>query len=99
MPTAPTTLTRLSGPMSGRLRTARLDAGLTQQDAAFATGLALKTISNYENSDYAGRRKYVNVQALAALYGRDVNEIWGARGQEIPRTGCTSPSPAYALAS
>ncbi len=93
------TTTRLSGPMSGRLKTIRLDAGLTQQDIADATGLALKTVNNYENPQYAGARKFVNVQAIATLCGRDVYEVWGARGQQIPRTGCTSPTPAYALAS
>lgn len=85
--------------MSGRLRTARLDAGLTQQDAAFATGLALKTINNYENPHYAGARKYVNVKALADLYERDVTEIWGARGQGIPRTGCFSQTADLAIAN
>lgn len=74
-------------------------AGLTQQDVANALGIALKTVNNYENPNYAGARKALVVRAWAALCGRGFEEIWGAAGRELARSGCTSQTPAYAAAS
>lgn len=78
----PTTRTRLTGPMSQRIRTARNGAGLTQHQLADITGLALKTINNYENPLYPGKRKKLYIQAIAAACGRDLKEIWGAADQQ-----------------
>lgn len=64
-----TTRRRLTGPMSQRLRTARVNAGYTQQEIADLTGMSLKSVNNYENARYAGNRKAIYVRAWAGICG------------------------------
>lgn len=82
-----TTLTRLEGTMSQRLRTSREEAGYTQQALADLIGTCLKTIHNYENRSYAGARKKIVVGRWAELTGRDFEELWPS-GQEFSCRAC-----------
>jgi transcriptional regulator with XRE-family HTH domain len=80
-----TTRTRLTGPMSRRLRQSRLAAGLTQQQLADEVGASLKTINNYENDAYPRARKRYIVREWADATGRTFDELWGPPGREISR--------------
>lgn len=85
--------------MSARLRAAREGAGLTQQQIADATGASLKTVNNYENPKYLGAKKLYILRDWAELCGRNIEEITGPARRPLARSGCTSQTPAYALAS
>lgn len=92
-------LRRLTGPMSKRLRAAREDALLTQQQLADLIGMSLKSVNNYENPLYEGARKAVYVREWARVTGREFKHIWGARtpsDQGIARTRCRVQTPVAA---
>lgn len=82
--------------MSQRLRTARVAAGLTQQQLADAIGASLKTVNNYENPNYAGARKPYVVREWAELTSHTFEQIWGRPGRELPRSGWASQTAALA---
>lgn len=94
MATSTPTRRRLTGPMSQRLRTARMALGLTQQDVADQLDISLKTVNNYENPNYAGARKALVVRAWASLCDRQFKELWGTSHQPISRTGWSSETAA-----
>lgn len=76
--------------MSQRLRTARVQAGLTQQELADKIGVHLRTVSNYESHEYhRGRKGYV-VQLWAIACDVDPKVIQTDRGQVIDRFGWLS---------
>lgn len=88
---------RLIGPMSRRLRAARNHAGLTRLELAERIGLSVRAVNYYEDPKYARARKPYIVRSWAEACGRDHEEIWGAVGRELPRSGCISQTPALAL--
>lgn len=96
MPTV-TPTRRLTGPMSKRLRAARVEAGFTQQELADRIGVVLKTVNNYENHKYPGARKIIVVRAWAQTCGRDFEDIWGRSRQGIARTGWPSRTAGQTL--
>ncbi|MBQ0071699.1 MAG: helix-turn-helix transcriptional regulator [Spirochaetales bacterium] len=51
---------------SEKVRTARLEAGLTQKELALTTGIALRTIQNYESGERMPKKKsYYSLLATA----------------------------------
>lgn len=88
---------RLIGPMSRRLRAARTTAGLSRRELAEQIGVSLRAVNYYEDPNYARARKPYIVRDWAEACGRDYEEIWGAPGRELARSGCVSQTPAYAL--
>jgi transcriptional regulator with XRE-family HTH domain len=84
--------------MSRRLKAARTDAGFTQQDLADLTGIALKTVNNYENSTYARARKPYVVRTWAEACGRDFEELWGPSERPLDRSGWLGRTPHHQAA-
>ena len=97
MPTA-ATKTRLRGPMSLRLRDARITAGLSRKQLAIRTGIAERTINYYENPAYKRHRKPSFVRDIAEATGRDFEELWGPAEHPFDRSGCTSKTPRQVAA-
>lgn len=97
MPTA-ATKTRLRGPMSLRLRDARITAGLSRRQLARLTGIAERTINNYESADYKRHRKPSFVRDIATATNRDFEELWGPAEHPFDRSGWFSGTPAHAAA-
>lgn len=85
MPT--TAKTRLSGPMSLRLRDARITAGLSRRELAERTDIAERTINYYEDRTYSRRRKAAYVRAIAEATGRSFEELWGTKDKPFDRSG------------
>jgi len=60
-------------PYTVSLKAARVNAGLTQMDAANALGKSKQTIVNWENGSSA--IKYVDLVRLAELYGAPIEML------------------------
>ena len=88
---------RLIGPMSRRLKAARVAAGLSRRQLAEQIDISVRAVNYYESPSYGRARKSYIVRDWAEACGRDFEEIWGAPGRELARSGCTSQTPAYAL--
>lgn len=78
---------RITGPIWDRLRIARDNAGLTQQELAERLEVALKTVNNYENPRNLGTRKKPTVRAWAAECGASFTTLWG-RDQGVAADRC-----------
>lgn len=65
-----------------RLRSKRLEKGLSQAEAAAATGIPLSTYSGYERAQLPGGRDYKpeHVRDYARLFGTTVN--WLMTGED-----------------
>lgn len=74
-------LAKRSESFSGRLRQLRRDAGLTLQQVSEKTGLALSTISKFENNHSSPT--YENIVRLAEGLGIDVSELFSTHPQPM----------------
>jgi DNA-binding XRE family transcriptional regulator len=81
------TKTRLTGPMSLRLRDARITAGLSRKGLAQLIGASERTVNYYESPAYGRARKSYIVRDWAEATGREVEELWGTKEQPLNRTG------------
>lgn len=59
--------------MAINLKAARVNAGLTQEEAAKELNISRNTIRSYEQ--YRSKPDIATAQKLAALYGMSVNDI------------------------
>ena len=59
--------------MAMKLKAARVNAGLTQQQACIALGISKSTLSNYEN--YITKPDIEMAKKIASLYGVTVDDI------------------------
>ena len=87
---------RLTGPMSRRLRLARIDAGLSRRALSKLVGISERAVNYYEDPSYARARKPIVVRAWAQATGRQFEEIWGTTEQGIGRTGWLSETAGHA---
>lgn len=94
-----TTQSRLTGPMSLRLRNARIQAGLSVKSLHLLTGISIRAINYYEDPRYSGARKSLAVKAWADATGRDFEELFGTPERPLARTGWLRPTADLAHAS
>jgi DNA-binding XRE family transcriptional regulator len=87
MPTTPTRK-RLTGPTSGRLLSARNEAGLSRKALADLIGISERAVAYYEDHTYARARKPIVVRAWAEACGRTFEELWPQRDVEVRRRAC-----------
>ena len=87
MSTHPSSKKRLTGPMSRRLRLARIDAGLSRRALSELIGISERAVNYYEDPSYARARKPYIVRAWAEATGRKFEDIWGTTERGIGRTG------------
>lgn len=82
------TKTRLTGPMSLRLRDARITAGMSRRELAEVVGMSERAVNYYEDRNYSRARKSSLVNLWAQATGRTFEELWGAASEQpILRTG------------
>jgi putative transcriptional regulator len=74
-PSGPVRAPEAGGAAGARIRTARKDAGLTQQGLSAAVGVSRQTIIAMETGDYAPS-VYLAVKTARAL-GVTVEALWG----------------------
>jgi transcriptional regulator with XRE-family HTH domain len=67
-------------PKLNSLKLARLGKGLSQWQVSRETGISQSTISLYEQ-EYR-EPKPAHKEALAKLYGKEVEELWGETSNE-----------------
>ena len=71
-----------SNPLPERLRQARSETGLTQEQVAARAGLTYNSISRYENG--AAYPSQLALNMLASLYGKPVEWFFGEGDQRQP---------------
>lgn len=66
--------------IADRLQLARRVIGMDQSTLAAKTGIARRTVFNYEDRDYSGKRNIIYVRAISAALGVDIN--WVLTGEK-----------------
>jgi transcriptional regulator with XRE-family HTH domain len=75
-----------------RLRELRDEAGKTQLDLAYESGVGLRTIARYEQGDPG--MKVANLAALARTLGVKLRDFWDDSGSDVRQPYLTFPAQA-----